>query len=111
DLTDRRTAWLAAIFQAVFPLEVIYSTHLFPDVLVGLFSSLSIWCWIRALRGNRGTDYFLAGVFFAAGYLCRETVLMEGPIYLALWAWAGRWRRPRLAWVFLMPVAVLLLES
>src|SRR5579872_7438463 len=27
DLIGRRAAWLAAAFQAVFPLEVIYSTH------------------------------------------------------------------------------------
>jgi hypothetical protein len=110
DLTDRRTAWLAAVFQAAFPLEVIYSTHLFPDVLVGLFSTLSIWFWIRALRGDRGRDYVWCGAFFAAGYLCRETVLMLGPVYLALWAWAGRVNRPRLAWVFLAPLLVLVLE-
>jgi hypothetical protein len=110
DLLGRRTAWLAALFQAAFPLEVIYSTHLFPDVIVGLCSVLSIWYWIRALRDDRAADYVRAGAFFAAGYLCRETVLMEGPIYLALWAWAGQAKRPRLLWVFAVPVAVLLLE-
>jgi hypothetical protein len=110
DLTDRRTAWLAALFQTVFPLELIYSTHLFPDVIVAFFSGLSIWFWIRALRNDRGADYFWSGLFFAAGYLCRETVLMEGPIYLVLWTWAGRLRRPRLTWVFLAPLVVLLCE-
>jgi hypothetical protein len=112
DLTgDRRTAWLAALFQAVFPLEVIYSTHLFPDVVVALFSVLSIWFWIRALRGDREWDYFLCGLFFAGGYACRETVFMEGPVYLALWALAGRLRRPRMAWVFVAPVLLLAVES
>jgi Dolichyl-phosphate-mannose-protein mannosyltransferase len=111
DLIDVRTAWLAAVFQAVFPLELIYSTHLFPDVIVAFFSVLSIWCWIRALRSDRSGDYFWSGVFFAAGYLCRETVLMEGPIYLALWAYTGRLWRPRMAWVFLTPFAILCLEG
>ncbi len=110
DLVGRRTAWLAAAFQAVFPLEMIYATHLYPDVVVGVFSVLSLWFWIRALRDNRASDYLRSGAFFAAGYLCRETVLMEGPIYLALWAWAGRLRRPRLAWVFVVPVMVLAAE-
>jgi 4-amino-4-deoxy-L-arabinose transferase-like glycosyltransferase len=110
DLVGRRTAWVAAVFQAAFPLELIYSTHLFPDVVVGVFSVLSLWYWIRGLRNDRATDYFLAGAFFASGYLCRETVLMEGPIYLVLWAWAGRLRRPRLAWVFVVPVVALALE-
>jgi hypothetical protein len=107
DLTDRRTAWLAALFQAAFPLEVIYATHLFPDVAVSLFSTLSIWCWIRGLRDDRGRDYFLSGLFFGAGYLCRETVFMDGPVYLALWALYGRIRRPRVAWAFVAPVLVL----
>jgi hypothetical protein len=111
DVADRRTAWLAAAFQAAFPLEIIYSTHLFPDVVVALFSVLSIWYWCRALRDDQPRDYLWAGAFFAAAYLCRETVLLEGPIYLALWAWAGRIRRPKLLWVFLIPILVLLLES
>jgi hypothetical protein len=110
-LVDRRTAWLAAILYAAFPLEVIYSTHLFPDVVVGLFSTLSVWYWIRALRRDQARDYFWSGTFFALGYLCRETIILQGPIYLALWGLAGRLRRPRLAWVFLMPLAVLFLEG
>jgi hypothetical protein len=110
DLAGRRAAWLAAMFQAVFPLEVIYATHLFPDVIVGLFSTLSVWSWIRALRSDRARDYIWAGTFFAAGYLCRETVIMDGPIYLALWLLAGRVWRPRLMWVALIPALVVALE-
>jgi hypothetical protein len=110
DLTDRRTAWLAACFQAAFPLEIIYSTHLFPDVVVALFSTLSLWYWIRGLRDDRRRDYVASGAFFAVGYLCRETVVMDGPIYLALWLWAGRFARPKLPWVFFAPALVLSLE-
>jgi hypothetical protein len=112
DLTgDGRIAWLAALFQTVFPLEVIYGTHLFPDVAVALFSVLSIWFWIRALRDDRGWDYFLCGLFFAGGYACRETVFMDGPVYLALWALFGRLRRPRMAWVVVAPLLFLAVES
>ena len=109
--TNARTAYLAAILAAVSPLEVIYSTHLFPDVIVGLFSTLSIWCWVLALREDERRWYVWSGAFLAAGYLCRETVLVEGPIYLALWALEGRIRRPRLLWAALPPALILLLES
>src|SRR5947207_236401 len=37
ELAGLEVAWLAALFQALFPLELIYSTHLFPDIAVGLF--------------------------------------------------------------------------
>jgi hypothetical protein len=90
---------------------VIYATHLFPDIVVGLFSVLSLWHWIRALREDRACDYLWCGAWFAAAYLCRETVLLLGPVYLALWLLSGRLRRLRLAWVFLFPVLIVLLES
>lgn len=110
EFTAPRAAYLAAALLASFPLEIIYATHLFPDAIVSLFSTLSLWYWIRALRRDDARCYALSGAFFAAGYLCRETVLMEGPIYLALWALEGRIRRPRMAWVVLAPALVLLLE-
>jgi hypothetical protein len=109
-LAGERVAWLAALLQAAYPLEVIYATHLFPDIAVGLFSVLSLWHWLRALRDDRIRDYLWCGAWFAAAYLCRETVLLLGPVYLALWGLSGRFRRPRLPWVFLIPCLVLVLE-
>ena len=103
-------AKLAAIFQAAFPLELIYSTHLFPDVLVALFSTLSLWCWIRALRNGKASNFLASGAFFAAGYLCRETVIMEGPVYLALWLLERCPRHSRILWALLGPVLVVSME-
>jgi hypothetical protein len=105
EFVEERTALLVALFQACYPLELIFSTHLFPDIPVALFQSLSLWFWIRALRSDRPSDFAWAGVYLALGYLCRETVVMAGPAYLALWAFHGRWRRPRLAWSALAPLA------
>jgi 4-amino-4-deoxy-L-arabinose transferase-like glycosyltransferase len=110
ELAGPKVARLAAIFQAAFPLEVIYSTHLFPDVLVALFSTLSIWCWIRALRRSKPRDFLASGAFFAAGYLCRETIVMEGPVFLALSLLEGCPRRTRVLWALLVPVLAVSLE-
>ena len=110
ELVGPSVARVAAIFQAAFPLEVIYSTHLFPDVLVALFSTLSLWCWIRALRRGYARDFLASGVFLAAGYLCRETVIMEGPVYLALWLLAKCPRQPRILWALLGPVLIVSIE-
>ena len=109
-VTDQ-TALLAAAFQACFPMELIYATHLFPDVPIGLFSAISIWFWVRALRSDAVADFVWAGAAFAAAYLCRETVVLSGPVYIALWVLAGRWSRPRLAAVALVPVVVVVAES
>jgi hypothetical protein len=107
---DRRAALLAAYLLAAFPVEVIFATHLFPDLIVGLFSTLSLWFWIRALKEDRATFYLASGGFFAIGYLCRETVILEGPIYLLLWLVEGRLARPRLLWVALVPLLLLGIE-
>ena len=110
ELVGPKVARLAAIFQAVFPLEVIYSTHLYPDVLVALFSTLSLWCWIRGLRSGKARDFLASGAFVAAGYLCRETVVMEGPVYLALWLLERRPRHSRILWALVGPVLVVSME-
>jgi hypothetical protein len=107
---DTRTALLAALFLATFPFEVIYSTHLYPDLLCGSFGALSLWFWIRGLRDDRRSDFLTAGAAFAAAYLCRITCIMAGPIYLALWIRAGRFRRPRMLWAIVVPAAVILAE-
>jgi hypothetical protein len=109
-LAGSQVARLAAIFQAAFPLEVIYSTHLFPDVLVALFSTLGLWCWIRGLRLGEARDFLACGAFFAVGYLCRETIVMEVPIYLTLWILEGCPRHHRMLLTLLMPVLVVSLE-
>jgi hypothetical protein len=111
EFLSERAAVLVAIFQTCFPLELIYATHLFPDVLVGLFATLSIWFWIRGLRGENTGAYVWSGVFFAAGYLCRETVLMLGPIYVALWIFVGGFRRPEVLWACVVPAALILCEA
>jgi hypothetical protein len=110
DMVGPKVATLAAIFQAVFPLEVIYSTHLFPDVLVALFSTLSLWFWIRGLRLGKTRDYLASGAFFSVGYMCRETVVMEGPVYLALWLLEGCPRHSRILWSLVGPVLVVSME-
>ncbi len=110
ELVGPEVARLAAIFQAAFPLEVIYSTHLYPDVLVALFSTLSLWCWIRGLKNGKACNFLASGGFFAAGYLCRETVIMEGPVYLALWLLERCPRHSRILWTLVGPVLVVSME-
>jgi hypothetical protein len=105
-----RTALIAALFQAAFPLEVIYSTHLFPDVVVAFLSISSLWCWIRALKSGKAGEFLASGAFIAVGYLCRETVVMEAPVYVALWFLVGCPRHARMLWFLAVPVAVVALE-
>jgi hypothetical protein len=106
-----RAAWIAGVLTATFPMEVIYSTHLFPDLVVGVTSAAAVWLWVRGLQENSGAAFAGAGAAFAAAYLCRETALILAPVFLALWMYYGRLRRPQLLWAGLAPLVVVLLES
>ena len=107
EVVDQRAALLAAAFQACYPLELIYATHLFPDVPVGLLTTLSLWFWIRGLRHDRPVDYLVAGLWFGLGYMCRETIVMSWPAFIGLWLFYGRWRRPALALSVVLPLLVI----
>jgi hypothetical protein len=106
-----RAAWIAAILQSIFPLEVIFSTHLFPDVIVGNLSALAVWLWVRGLQQDSTRAFLGAGAALAAGYLCRESVILEGPVYLALWIWSRYGIRLRVLWFAVLPVLTVLLET
>jgi hypothetical protein len=110
-VAGERAGWIAATFQAVFPLEVIYSTHLFPDIIVGALAALAIWLWVVGLTRNSSRAFVGAGAALAAGYLCRETVLLEIPVLLVLWLYFGGVRRPRALWTALVPALVFLVEG
>jgi 4-amino-4-deoxy-L-arabinose transferase-like glycosyltransferase len=108
DFLSRRGALSVAVFQCCFPLDLIYATDLFPDLIVGAFSTISVWLWIRALRSENATTYFLSGAFIALGYLCRETVVLLAPVYLALFVmFRPRTKSPILWWVAVPLVMVI----
>ncbi len=110
-VAGERAAWIAAILLAAFPLEVIYSTHLFPDLAVGTLSAVAVWLWVTGLKTGRTSALIGSGLAASAAYLCRETVFMEGPVFLALWFFFGRVWRPRLLWVAVVPAITLLAEA
>ncbi len=105
--TSEKAARLAAWLAVFFPLNILYSGILFVDLWSGLLGAFSLWFWYRALQTDRARDYALASLWFGLSWLCRETVIMAGPIYLALWWQAGRWRRPKMLWTILPSLLIL----
>jgi hypothetical protein len=107
EFTSERTARLAAWLGVFFPLNILYSSFLFVDLWAGVLAAASLLFWIRALKTDAVKNYLLASLCFGLAWLCRETIIMCAPIYLALWWQAGRWRRPQLLWA--LPPALLIL--
>ena len=85
ELTGRRTGVLAAALVAVNPMLLWYSQEARAYALMALFCALSLYCCVRALRGEERKDLVLWGVFsalalathyFAVFPLAAEVVLM-----------------------------------
>lgn len=110
ELVSNRVARLAAWLCVFFPLNILNSSYLFTDLWVGLIGATSLLFWHRALRSDRGWDYARAAFCFGVAWLFRETIVMCGPIYLALWLHAGRWRRPKMLWALPAGLVVLVAE-
>ncbi len=81
--------WSAGL-MAVFPLELIFASHVFPCTQHALAAGTTLLCVLQF--ADRGTKRWLllAGLALGAGYLARATALFcIGPVLFALWVWSG----------------------
>ena len=79
-LFDQTTGLFAALLLAFFPLEVVYSTQLLPDVIQPFFFALSVLCF---LKGHDTSDtrvscvwFSLSWVFVGIAFFTRESGVM-----------------------------------
>ena len=101
---------IASLILATFPLDIIYATHVYPDTLIGLFSSVALISWVWALQTDRHAYFITTGVFLGVAYFCHETIIMQAPVYLALWLLLSRKISFRYFWVLLIPAAFVVTE-
>jgi hypothetical protein len=90
---DRRVAALAAAFVAIFPLDIIYATCLYPILGIAATTALAGTFFIRAIRTRSWSDFALLGLCLGLAYLHRVTSLYVG-IPMLIWAiWKKEWHR------------------
>lgn len=75
-LFNNRVAILASLLMTFYPLEVIYSTHIVPDVPVAFFMGLSILMFLYAEKNNKSKFFILSGVIMGLAYLVKNTALL-----------------------------------
>jgi hypothetical protein len=94
-ILDDKTAFLAALFLLLAPLDVVYSGVLQPDIFVAGLISAAAAFWIAALEDPRKTPVFFplaSGFAFALALISRENSLVLLVFYLA----GMIWKRPRI---------------
>ena len=61
------TAWAAAFLTGISPIHVWYAQEARANAFFHLLAVLSIWLFLRAMRGNRGRDWAWYGLSAIAG--------------------------------------------
>lgn len=84
---DERTGFIAAVLLSFFPLEVVYSTQLLPDVILPFFLALSVLCFLKGHRtSNRAAScawFCLSWVFVGLAFFTRESGVVILLFYIA----------------------------
>jgi len=75
---DRKTAFIAAVLLAIYPLDIATANILGPDSFIPCFSSLAVLCYVFAEKRmdaseNAGGYLLLTGLFIGLAYLSRIT--------------------------------------
>lgn len=71
-----KTGLLAAALLSFYPLSVMYSTTLYPDIPLELFFSLAIYYFLKGEGGNNRIFYFVSGLLTGYAYLIKESAII-----------------------------------
>jgi 4-amino-4-deoxy-L-arabinose transferase-like glycosyltransferase len=84
---------VAAFIIALFPLNVLHATQLYPDIPLALVTGIGIWLFLRYHLYERKARYlFLSGVCCGIGYLIRQSVFFLLVFFLIYWlVFSRRW--------------------
>jgi len=75
-LFDKNTGVMSAFLLSFFPLDVIFATHLYPDIPLEFFLSLGVFFFLKGEKTDKKIYYLLSGIFIGIAYLQRITALL-----------------------------------
>ncbi len=81
---DRQLATVAAVLLALNPVQVIYSTVLFPDAVVSLFFALAAGLVVAGRHGRFAWRAVLAALVLGAGFAAKEIIVLFLPFIVGL---------------------------
>lgn len=81
---DETVAFIGVCLLSLNISQIIYSTVLFPDVTVALFSFLVLWCIYKFRQNKNATLQWIAVCFFVAGFFAKEIILVLLPLIFFL---------------------------
>jgi len=80
ELFNEKIGLLSAFLLSIFPLDIIYSTQVGPDIPFQLLSAVSVLCFIKGENDKKTLYSFLSGLFIGLSYIAKSEVLLLVPI-------------------------------
>ncbi|MEW6096781.1 MAG: glycosyltransferase family 39 protein [bacterium] len=68
---DEKVGLAGAFLLSFFPLDVIFATHLYPDIPLTFFISLCIFSFLKGESNEKKWYYLLSGIFIGIAYLIK----------------------------------------
>ncbi|MEW6609506.1 MAG: glycosyltransferase family 39 protein [bacterium] len=75
-LFDEKVGLIGAFLLSFYPLDVIYSTHLFPDIVLCFFTGLTIYLFLKGEDNEKKIWYLLSGISLGISYLIKESTVV-----------------------------------
>lgn len=82
---------IAGLLYATFPLHLVLSTVLAPELVAECYVLSGVLCYLHA-RERGGSLWVAAGLLMGAAYLAKEPALFIGGAFLLHALWERRWR-------------------
>ncbi|MEA3458234.1 MAG: glycosyltransferase family 39 protein [Candidatus Thermoplasmatota archaeon] len=102
---------LSSLLLAIYPLDVLYSTRLFPDLPLGVTLALSFYLALKARESKCSKAYLIAsGVVWGYAYLIKVEAVFMGLVFVAMALYdRAFWRQ--ILFIILIFGAVVLAEN
>lgn len=87
ELFDRKTALISAFILSIFPIDIIFATLNFSDLIAAFFINFGIYYFIRYLKYNQVKDSFIAGIYFAVSIFGKMDFYYVGILIVILFVY------------------------
>ncbi len=79
---NEKTGIIGAFLFSIFPLNIIYSTRIVPDIPMAFFSGLSVFFFLKGIKNNDKILIFFSGVFLGLVYLTKIVGMILIGVYI-----------------------------
>lgn len=87
ELFDKKTALISAFVLSIFPIDIIFATLNFSDLVAAFFLNFGIYYLIRYLKYNQAKDSFFAGIYFAVSIFGKMNFYYVGILIVILFVY------------------------